>query len=179
MPDGGLEFGRVSVPSTCCSIQATTHVSPPRKARTLTCCDLDGSTTMHRKDLMQVLLSALPDTCKIHLTKRLEKYTESTKNGSPAYTLHFTDGTTAEADVVVGTDGIKSETRGSMYDLAHARECAGNSTREQCERCSHATPMWTGTVAHRYLLPTDRLRQVNPEHRALQVNSPMTVSRIR
>ncbi|KAI0773492.1 hypothetical protein C8Q74DRAFT_1368087 [Fomes fomentarius] len=136
----------------------------------------NGSTTMHRADMVNVLVQHLPKGCSVHTCKKLLTYTESVDGKSGmAYTLHFADGTTAEADVLIGADGIKSKVRAAMYDSAHQRECANakEGKREECERCKHATPLWTGTVAYRELIPTERLRQVNPNHHALHIKSPM------
>lgn len=142
---------------------------------------------MHRADMVDVLVRHLPaDSCTVHTSKRLLRYTHAPpsaqKDGAPAYTLHFADGTTAEADVIIGADGIKSKVRASMYEYAHARDCvpqqggeSAESPRETCARCARATPKWTGTVAYRYLIPTERMREVNPEHAALKVKAPMSV----
>ncbi|KAI0352415.1 FAD/NAD(P)-binding domain-containing protein [Trametes cingulata] len=150
-PREGFEFGRVMVPN--------------------------GSTTMHRADMVDVLVKNLPASCSIHTSKRLINYTEtSAADGSIVYTLHFADDTTAEADVLIGADGIKSKTRASMYDYAHRRDCLPDVKREDCERCSRATPKWTGTVGYRYLIPTERMLEVNPEHHALKIKAPMSYS---
>ncbi|KAI0766227.1 hypothetical protein BD413DRAFT_673079 [Trametes elegans] len=136
-----------------------------------------GSTTMHRADMVDVLVRGIPPGCTIHTSKRLVRYVETTKDDGPtAYALFFADGTSAEADVVIGADGVKSKVRAAMYDGAHKRECAREVTREECARCSKATPKWTGTVAYRYLIPTARMREVNPEHNALKVACPMSYS---
>ncbi|KAI0666040.1 hypothetical protein C8Q78DRAFT_995036 [Trametes maxima] len=150
VPRDGYEFGRVMVPN--------------------------GSTTMHRADMVDVLVKNLPASCSIHTCKRLVKYTATSRGGSPVYTLHFADGTSAEADVIIGADGIKSKTRASMYEYAHQRDCPQNTTREECERCLKATPKWTGTVGYRYLIPSEKMREVNPEHHALKIKSPMSYS---
>ncbi|KAL1937333.1 hypothetical protein VTO73DRAFT_13846 [Trametes versicolor] len=151
-PHEGYEFGRAMVPN--------------------------GSTTMHRADMVDVLVKHIPPSCTIHTSKRLLSYTSAAAdaNGTLVYTLHFADGSTAEADVIVGGDGIKSKVRAAMYDFAHARDCAKGMKREECERCGRATPKWTGTVGYRFLIPSERMREVNPEHHALKVTSPMSYS---
>ncbi|KAI0637466.1 hypothetical protein C8Q77DRAFT_1070031 [Trametes polyzona] len=152
----GYEFGRVMVPH--------------------------GSTTMHRADLVNALAAHLPPSCTVHTSKRLVSYTEDQTQTSAsddprtAYTLHFSDGTTALADVLIGGDGIRSAVRQTMYDLAHARDCPSSTSREECARCRRATPKWTGTVAYRYLIPAESVRAVNPEHNALKVTSPISYS---
>ncbi|KAM5530281.1 hypothetical protein V8D89_016060 [Ganoderma adspersum] len=145
-PHEGYEWGRIMIPS--------------------------GSTTMHRAEMVEVLMRNLPSSCSIHTSKRLVKYTDS----GIAYTLHFADGTKATADVIVGADGIKSKTRAAMYDYAHQAKCIkkANVRREECERCRKATPKWTGTIAYRYLIPADKLREINPNHKALEIVAPMS-----
>ena len=94
---------------------------------------------MHRADMVDVFVRHLPASCTIHTSKRLIKYTEPRHPGG-AYVLHFADGSVAEADVIIGADGIKSKTRASMYEYAHAREClsakgsaGGGQTKDECE----------------------------------------------
>lgn len=136
---------------------------------------------MHRADMVDVFVRHLPPSCTIHTSKRLIKYTEPQHPGG-AYALHFADGSVAEVDVIVGADGIKSKTRAAMYEYAHARECLGGKgsagggpTKDECERCRRANPKWTGTVAYRYLIPTEKMQAVNPKHHALEIKAPMSV----
>ena len=131
---------------------------------------------MHRAEMVDVLLRHLPQNSSIHTSKRLLTYTEDKDQNT--YVLHFADGTTATADVVIGADGIKSKTRAAMYDMAHKAECADPEAtkREDCERCRHATPKWTGIVTYRYLIPSERLREINPTHRALDTPALLSVS---
>ncbi|KAI1794422.1 hypothetical protein LXA43DRAFT_1059245 [Ganoderma leucocontextum] len=156
-PREGFEFGRIMIPTRveCGTGQV-------------------GSTTMHRAEMVDVLVQNLPSSCSIHTSKRLVKYTDS----GISYTLHFADGSKATADVIVGADGIKSKTRAAMYDYAHQRECAkkANVRREECERCRKAMPKWTGTIAYRYLVPAEKLREINPKHHALEIVAPMSYS---
>lgn len=66
------------------------------------------SRQIHRAHLLEALQKNVP-TSKISLNKRLQslEWIESTQS----YVLSFVDGTTAEADVVIGCDGIKSRVR--------------------------------------------------------------------
>lgn len=149
----------------------------------LTRISTDGSTTMHRAEMVDVLVRNLPGSCSIHTSKKLVRYTEAVGLSGPstgAYVLHFKDGTTAEADVIIGADGINSKTRTAMYQYAHERDCTGAERvkAEECERCRRAVPKWTGTVAYRFLIPAEKMREVNPALRALQMKCPMSVSTI-
>ena len=132
--------------------------------------------------MVDVLIRHLPPSCTIHTSKRLVKYTEPEHPGGGVYTLHFADRSVAEADVIIGADGIGSRTRASMYEYEHARKCLGGKggegngpTKDECERCSRANPKWVGTVAYRYLIPMDKLRDVNPRHHAVELKVPISV----
>lgn len=66
------------------------------------------SRQIHRAHLLEALKKNVPDE-KISLGKRLASVAWSAEKA--CYILTFQDGTTAEADVVVGCDGIKSMVR--------------------------------------------------------------------
>lgn len=74
------------------------------------------SRLLHRAHFLETLRGRVPDS-KLHLNKRLTAITRvtneenSSANQPPAYRLHFQDGTHADADIVVGCDGIKSAVR--------------------------------------------------------------------
>jgi salicylate hydroxylase len=65
---------------------------------------------VHRNDFIQALVGALPDGM-VHLGHKLESITD---HGDRS-TLTFTNGTTVEADLVVGADGIKSTVRKELF----------------------------------------------------------------
>ncbi|MDI3403212.1 FAD-dependent monooxygenase [Streptomyces cavernicola] len=62
--------------------------------------------TVHRADLLNMLRSSVPES-DVHLGRRCRSIDV---NGRTTR-LHFADGTTAEADVVIGADGIHSAFR--------------------------------------------------------------------
>ncbi|EPS95228.1 hypothetical protein FOMPIDRAFT_1054391 [Fomitopsis schrenkii] len=129
-----------------------------------------GSSTMHRADMVQVLLNNVPQSYPIHFGKRLTNYTEVLAEDGHInhYILHFADGTTAEADVLIGADGIRSPARMSMYDIAHRQDCSPNIERAHCPRCTAATPKWTGIITYRALIPTESLKRISPEHQGFR-----------
>jgi salicylate hydroxylase len=86
----------------------------------------------HRSDLHRLLSEELPRDI-IHLGKRCA--TVETRNDTAA--LSFADGTSAEADVVVGCDGIRSAVRASVF--------GGEG------------PHYAGTMCWRALAPTNAL----------------------
>jgi len=67
--------------------------------------------TAHRADLLDALSRAVPDG-----TVRLGRRVTAIDAGGPAATLAFADGGEAEADVVVGADGIHSVIRAALTD---------------------------------------------------------------
>jgi salicylate hydroxylase len=87
---------------------------------------------MHRGDLHRLLCDALPPS-GIHLGKRCTGVELHERSAG----LHFTDGTSAEADVVIGADGIRSAVRKHVFGG---------------EGCRYA-----GTMCWRSLIPSDRL----------------------
>src|ERR1700754_1268663 len=71
---------------------------------------------VHRADLLSVLLAHLPEGC-LHLDVKVAGASSS----EGAATVHFTDGSSDTADVVVGADGIHSVVQPSVVDAAGAR----------------------------------------------------------
>lgn len=87
---------------------------------------------VHRSDLHRLLAEAVPQT-SIQLGKRCTRV--ESRNGSVG--LSFADGTTAEADVAVGCDGIRSAVRACVF--------GGQG------------PHYAGTMCWRALAPSDAL----------------------
>ncbi len=80
-------------------LSAQPHLGPPN----------DGErphTGVHRRTLRSILRARLGD--RLHPGKQVVGYTE-TESG---VTVHLSDGSTAEGDVLVGADGIRSAVRG-------------------------------------------------------------------
>ncbi|KAH9920772.1 uncharacterized protein B0H18DRAFT_582726 [Fomitopsis serialis] len=129
-----------------------------------------GSSSMHRADLIQVLSRNVPSRYTTHWRKKVLRYDEilNDKGEVSHLELHFEDDSTAEADILIGADGIRSTVRTSMYDIAHRRDCPDTVDRAHCLRCSPATPTWDGVVAYRTLVSTEKLKKINPEHDAFR-----------
>lgn len=70
---------------------------------------------VHRAAFMDALVQHV-EPSRAHFNKRCTHLTEGP--GGKGTTIHFQDGTTAEADVVLGADGIKSVVRRYVMDTA-------------------------------------------------------------
>lgn len=119
---------------------------------------IGGILTFHRADVQKVFLKHLGPNCHIHLSRRLESYTES-KN---RIQLKFEDRSTTSCDLVVGADGLNSVVRKSLL-----KKLFGDHTRS-------IKPSWSGSAAYRGLISSELLAQHLPGHRALK--NPMMVS---
>lgn len=84
-------------------------------------------------------LVEIVDQSIVHFHKRCSSVKPSSDHPG-RYVLSFTDGTTHEADVVLGADGIKSAVRNAVVDDGDARVVFGN------------------TVAYRGLVPLEKLK---------------------
>ena len=65
-----------------------------------------GRKTVARRDLLQGLVELVPEE-RVHMGKKLDKIEE----GPNGVMLFFKDGTTADADCLIGADGANSATR--------------------------------------------------------------------
>lgn len=88
--------------------------------------------TLHRADLLAALEEELP-AGSLQLGNRVTGLVES----ADSVTVHFDDDTAAEAEVVIGADGIHSVVRTAILGSEH--------------------PDFTGVVAFRAVIPTERL----------------------
>ena len=89
--------------------------------------------TVHRADLLDVLAAALPAG-----TASLGKRCVSVESGESSATARFADGTTAEADVVIGADGIHSAVRTALF--------------------GPDAPRFTGKICYRSVIPAAAVR---------------------
>jgi salicylate hydroxylase len=92
--------------------------------------------TSHRADVLSILTEALPEE-RIHAGHRLTALDDR----GDRVELQFANGASASADIVVGADGIHSTVRGILF--------------------GPEKPRYTGCVAYRGLVPTQRLTQLN------------------
>ncbi|KAJ7464503.1 hypothetical protein FB451DRAFT_1263683 [Mycena latifolia] len=111
-----------------------------------------GPLGIHRPTLLEILQSKLSTDCKIHTSKRLERY-ETSEDGS--VTLVFSDSSTATADILVGADGVHSATRASMF------KSLGDGYEQ------YIPAVFSGTVAYRGAMSKAKFAEAFPDHRAL------------
>lgn len=88
--------------------------------------------TMHRAHLLSALASALPDG-----VVRLDHRVAEVRQDSSTVAVRFTSGSDTEVDVVIGADGIHSAVRTALF--------------------GPDSPVFTGVVAYRAVIPADRL----------------------
>ena len=99
----------------------------------------DGSANIvrhiYRADLQKVLLAEFERLDgRTHTARRLARFAQD----DGAVTAHFTDGSTASADLLVGADGVRSAVRAQLVP--------------------DDAPRFTGHVAYRFLVPMERAR---------------------
>jgi salicylate hydroxylase len=94
--------------------------------------------TVHRADLLDVLAAALPDGL-VTLGKRCVAVDGARAHGRRDVAVaRFEDGTEAEADVIIGADGIHSAVRSALF--------------------GPDAPRFTGKICYRSVIPTAAVR---------------------
>ncbi len=91
--------------------------------------------TLHRADLQSLLLERLPET-HVHTGKAC---VDAGTNGKTAY-ARFTDGSSVDADIVIGADGIHSAVRDALY--------------------GKQPPHFTGCICWRGLVPVEAVANI-------------------
>ncbi|KAH9939003.1 FAD/NAD-P-binding domain-containing protein [Epithele typhae] len=115
--------------------------------------------TFHRAHIQQIFTRHLKNSEQIlHFSKLLVGYAEPEDPTAPIV-LRFGDGSTATCDLVLGADGLKSAVRHQMYnDMADVAEKKGDLDIAAKLR-DVIPPVWSGMVAYRAVVPTDKLTQ--------------------
>jgi len=94
--------------------------------------------TFHRGDLHRALADAIP-AHRVHLAHRFTHFTDH----GDRVEAHFENGASIAADALIGADGIHSAVRHALFGAEK--------------------PRFTGCVAYRGLVPSDRLRHLDLE----------------
>ncbi|TDL26047.1 salicylate hydroxylase, partial [Rickenella mellea] len=133
-----------------------------------------GVLFMHRADFQQVLAKRINAECT-HFSRRLVNYTYRLSLRGKEIVLHFSDGSQATCDILVGADGIKSATRSVMLSCPGEDKCnaatAGRQNSPHTDSQSEipkGNVVWSGSVAYRHLISPDELSRRFPGHRALR-----------
>ncbi|KAI0695320.1 hypothetical protein BC835DRAFT_1414956 [Cytidiella melzeri] len=117
--------------------------------------------TFHRAEFLKILEKHIPLKFRTHFSKRLVSYDDSAP--SPI-TLYFTDGTTAECDILIGADGLRSAVRRTLF-TGLATKALDQSQAAAYQRCVEAT--WSGVVTYRALVPAEAFKAEYPDHPAV------------
>ncbi|KAG1888349.1 hypothetical protein F4604DRAFT_1092037 [Suillus subluteus] len=120
---------------------------------------LKRGSTMHRKDLVDILEQSIPSSCTVHFNKRLTKYE---KHSPGSLVLYFADDSTSTADVLVGADGIHSSVRKTFF------ETIGPDIVDPSKIRHYGDPSWTGTLVYRSVFPAEKLSKLDPSNVALK-----------
>lgn len=128
---------------------------------------------IHRRDFIEALVGVLPEGM-VQLGHRLETIEDK---GSRAV-LTFTNGTTAEADLVVGADGIKSTVReqlfsdkGPVFSGEHAYRVVISADDAHGMVTDDNLRMYIGKGTKVYLLPLRHRNQISFDITALNPDS--------
>lgn len=116
---------------------------------------------------MNVLAKNLDLTqTRVHFSKRLVTYSlPRDASSSDPIVLHFQDGTSSKCDILVGADGIHSIVRQNLLTFASSELEQGEADKVRLR--NKIEPLWSGTIAYRALIPSEKLRALNPSHRTL------------
>ena len=105
-----------------------------------------GQNGVHRAHFLEAMVNLVPKDIA-RFGKRLSDITE---NSSGKLVMNFDDGTTAEADAIIGCDGIKSRVRQMIVGADHPS----------------AKPSYTHKYAYRGLVPMEKAIEAVGEERA-------------
>ncbi|KAG5351984.1 hypothetical protein C0989_004278 [Termitomyces sp. Mn162] len=115
----------------------------------------------------------LPPHYNTFFSRRLRSY-EEPQTGE--IQLLFEDGSTAECDILIGADGIRSAVRRSMLIQQAKKETALGRITESEELINNIEPVWTGILAYRALIPTERLQAYREAHPEMKIRVPQANS---
>lgn len=99
-----------------------------------------------------------------------------TRTPDSSYILEFTDGSTANADVLIGADGVRSAVRRTLFHKLTEQEkhTPGRFSPEVLHKT--VEPQWSGTLVYRSLIQPQRLREKFPDHPIFKSKAPISVN---
>ncbi|KFA55644.1 Sat7 [Stachybotrys chartarum IBT 40293] len=127
-----------------------------------------------RSQFLNEMLQALPPGT-VTFGKELDSYNDPFDTSDPVR-LRFTDGTTAAANVLIGSDGLRSRVRQQLFATSHPEVCNPTYTHKTCYRAvipmaaaesamglskPHNHCMHTGPRAHVLSYPIAQHKLVN------------------
>ncbi|KAF8992587.1 hypothetical protein BDQ17DRAFT_1253792, partial [Cyathus striatus] len=113
--------------------------------------DVGGMPCFHRSSVQQALLKDVSPEFKFHLNRRFISYKET----ADCIVLNFADGISAECDLLVGADGLRSKVRKAYLDKFYS------------EKSESINPTWCGSVTYRSIVEAKVLEEKFPHHEAL------------
>lgn len=126
----------------------------------------EGSTTLPRRELLSLFADQLllddGSVLHTHFSKRLLHYEQNEKGVN----MHFQDGSSASADLLIGSDGVGSATRKTMYKQLSER-MRGTDSETADALLGFMLPSWTGSYAYRFLIDAEKIKATHPDHIAL------------
>lgn len=75
-------------------------------------------TFLERRRLLEILYNALPDKTKVKVNKTVSDIEQYSEGGKYSVRIRTLDGDVYEGDLVVGADGVHSQTRREMWRLS-------------------------------------------------------------
>ena len=112
-----------------------------------------GQTSVRRAGFLDALVGSVPRGCA-EFGKRVERVEdlEKEEGGRGGVRMWFTDGTHADADAVIGCDGIKSKVKEFILPEGYDKEAT--------------TPTYSGMYGYRAVLPMEKMVKAVGERRA-------------
>ena len=130
--DAALKIGFQAKEQLIRSFRSGRVIARPKRSGDVAACYGAPFLTMHRADLLALLIAELPDSA-FHLGAECTGAETRARNA----VAHFADGTSVEADIVIGADGIHSAVRDSIF--------------------GYVEPRFTGCICWRGLVPGEAL----------------------
>lgn len=89
---------------------------------------------LERRQLLRILYDALPDKTRIHVNKTMSTIEHFTKDEITGARVLTKEGDVYEGDLIVGADGIHSQTRGEIWRRINSSKSAFK-TAECIDKC--------------------------------------------